>query len=87
MILTFGQYNTLVAAHRRVAHDQLTQQTEFTELMISYYLSGLLANGLITAIDDEADMHYKLTDTGIQCLIDYERQNPELIVARTLYLS
>ncbi len=81
-MLTFGQYNILAATRQRITHDQLTLQTEFNDLMVRYYLTGLLANGLITATDDGDAPRYELTDSGRSCLIDYERHNPELTVSR-----
>ena len=81
-MLTFGQYNTLAATRHHVTHDQLTSQTAFNELMVNYYIAGLLAGGLITAVGNGRTTRYELTEAGMTCLIDYERHNPELSVAR-----
>lgn len=84
MMLTFGQYNTLAITRQRVTRNQLALQTEFNDLMLTYYITGLLSTGLVTAIESTRETCYELTATGMNCLADYERQNPELTLTRAL---
>lgn len=84
MILTFGQYSTLVAARHRVTRETLAQQTTFNDLLVSYYVAGLLATGLLIAVSKGDNPGYELTEAGRLCLVDYERNNPELSIKKTL---
>ncbi len=85
MTLTFGQYSTLSATRHCITQDQLTSQTEFDRLMISYYITVLLGNGLIMAKQGHNSTCYKLTEAGEICLDEYERFNPELTIRRILH--
>ncbi|GAB2558047.1 hypothetical protein GCM10027190_04730 [Spirosoma areae] len=85
MTLTFAQYQTLVITHTCATFDQLTAKTEFDALMVSYVIAVLLDNSLITATTKGVDktICYQLTETGVTCVAEYERQNPTLIISRT----
>lgn len=87
MFITFGQYNVLAATRYQVTRSQLAEHTAFNDLMVSYYMTGLLAHELIVASDDKGVTRYHLTEAGISCLTEYERHNPELAVSRTFSLS
>lgn len=84
MLLTFGQYHTLTATVKPVTYQQLTKETPFDDLVIRYYIAGLLAGGLIRRIEDQSvnATYYQLTELGHTCILEYEQQNPALIVKR-----
>lgn len=85
-MITFGQYNTLHATRQQVTLDQLCSQTDLQQMMVRYYVAGLLKSGLIVACTDLGDSttRYVLTDAGVACLDEYERHNPELTLTRTI---
>jgi predicted MarR family transcription regulator len=82
MILTFAQYNTLVATGMSATCEQVTSRTAFDSVMVRYSIAILLSNGLITAVDQRKDgtTSYRLTEFGASCIADYELHNPALKV-------
>ena len=82
MVITFAQYSILTAAQRSATHHQLKQKTNFDQLMLDYYIMGLVNVGLIKATDDIGNefTRYELTALGEQCLDEYERANPALVI-------
>ncbi|MVM34692.1 hypothetical protein GO755_31985 [Spirosoma sp. HMF4905] len=78
MTLTFAQYSILKATIRGVTYRQLEQETSFNHLIINYYIKGLLAIGLIKKGTETSS--YQLTDEGENCIDEYERANPALII-------
>lgn len=82
MIITFAQYSLLTAAQRSATYRQLEQKTNFDQLMVDYYIMGLINIGLIKATDENRNEHtrYELTESGEQCLDEYERANPDLVI-------
>lgn len=87
MILTFGQYNTLVATRHCVTRSQLVSQMDFDRMLVNYYVTALLKAGLIDAATDAitSEIYYQLTESGLNCLDDYERHNPALVVRELAY--
>lgn len=82
MFITFAQYSILMASQHRATYSQLERKTNFDHLMVNYYTMGLLNIGLISASDKEGteSTYYQLTDEGHNCIREYERANPELII-------
>jgi predicted transcriptional regulator len=87
MFLTFGQYSTLTAVRQCLTWDQLAEQTSFDQLMVKYYVMGLLNSGLVVANydEDENDVCYQLTPEGADCVREYERNNPELTIRQMIW--
>lgn len=85
MNLTFGQYRILLATRYSLNEMQLSEQTHFDKTLVNYIITGLLSNGLVTAIGIESsgNPNYELTESGLLCLEAYERANPDLIIGRT----
>lgn len=82
MIITFGQYSLLAATRYSISHNQLASKTQFDSLMLNYFITGLLINGLIEAVEKGNETYYELTRRGVNCLMDYEHQNPALVIPR-----
>ncbi|MVM41270.1 hypothetical protein GO730_32310 [Spirosoma sp. HMF3257] len=82
MTLTFAQYSILKATYRGVTYRQLEQETNFDHLLINYYIEGLLTIGLINVSDQEytETTNIQLTNEGVDCIDEYERDNPALII-------
>ena len=82
MVITFGQYATLSATRQWTTPGQLASQTNFDRLMVNYYVAMLLDSELITATDSDEGTCYHLTEVGRECLEEYEKHNPALVVKR-----
>jgi predicted transcriptional regulator len=84
MLLTFGLYHTLTATVKPVTPQELMKTIPFDDLMISYYVAVLFANGLIERVSNSASdtPYYQLTEAGLDCIQEYEQQNPSLSIKR-----
>ena len=82
MVLTFAQYSILKATYNCATYSQMEKQTSFDQLIIRYYIMGLLNIGLIKAVgqSDSETTCYELTDLGLTYIDEYERYNPALII-------
>ncbi|GAB2520568.1 hypothetical protein [Spirosoma aerophilum] len=86
MIITFAQYSILTATYNGATSSQVQQQTSFDQMMISYYILGLVSIGLLKASDENADeiTRYELTELGEAYIDDYERANPALVIKKDI---
>jgi predicted transcriptional regulator len=86
MIITFAQYSILSSTYHGATCRQIQQQTSFDQMMISYYIMGLVKIGLLKGSDDNADedTRYKLTELGETYIDDYERANPALVIKKDI---
>lgn len=82
MVLTFGHYKLLTLTRQCVSYNQLVEQTNFDRLLVSYYIAGLIGSGLITISEHEDDICYKLAETAVTYIEEYERANPTLMIKR-----
>jgi predicted transcriptional regulator len=84
MILTFGQYNILTATRHCVNRTQLSEHTNFDRTLVSYLITGLVRSGLLNICNEgnEEQTFYELTDAGMNCIEEYERENPDLVINR-----
>lgn len=87
MVITFAQYSILTATYRGATFHEVANKTTFDQMMVNYYMTGLLNIGLIKMVSkaDSEAISYELTDLGISYIEDYERANPELVIKRTVY--
>ncbi|SOD96470.1 hypothetical protein [Spirosoma fluviale] len=87
MIITFAQYCILTATYGGATACEVQRKTTLNQLMIDYYLNGLLKSELVEIAQKKAaePLCYKVSELGLDCIDDYERANSELVIRRATY--
>lgn len=81
MELTFGQYYILLASDQGLTPSQVARQACFDEHMVEAYITDLEGKGLLQASDNNGDqIHYLVTEFGLQGLEEFELYNPTLTI-------